>query len=72
MVGNVPSRRRVRSSCSSDDQHDPAESRSPSNMVPPWRCAGSEMVRITVDRDEVRGGRPHIRDELRNCAHHHA
>ena len=34
--------------------------------------AGSEMVRITVDREEAAAAVPHIRDGLRKQRHHHA
>ena len=34
--------------------------------------AGSEMVRITVDRDEAAAAVPHIRDRPAQARHHHA
>ena len=40
-------------------------SKAPSRQVAALARAGSEMVRITVDRDEAAAAVPHIRDGLR-------
>ena len=64
-VGGVVDRRRCAHRRAVDDQHRHGRRRGDRAPVrPTLASAGSEIVRITVDRDEAAKAVPHIRDRL--------
>src|SRR6202051_4304447 len=65
MVGNVAVGGGARIVVQSMTTPDPADVAGTVAQVAALARAGSEMVRITVDRDEAAAAVPHIRDELR-------